>query len=251
MDSKSSPFASVSCYFPVGRLTKWTRRKRRFLALLTPPKTAKLGDIARLAYMTEADTLHAGAGGTFNRRPQAGTDGEEAADGRKCGGDPAGGPGRNRYTVQRPIRWLSRTDVRWGPRFCSTAPGPGPPTPPLIHFLLGRPLCGDECRADVRWVRAELFSRRPQAGTDGQPPCFCSGKPQPSSATFLFSRPWWLPTNSLLPSAESVRDVCIGESSILRSRLPQIPAKVLKGTGRQRLYPPLLPDACPRHHDHL
>jgi hypothetical protein len=27
---------------------------------------------------------------------------------------------------------------------------------------------------------------------------------------------------------ESVRDLCIGESSILRSRLPQIPAKVLK-----------------------
>ena len=27
---------------------------------------------------------------------------------------------------------------------------------------------------------------------------------------------------------ESVRDLCIGESSILRSRLPQVPAKVLK-----------------------
>jgi hypothetical protein len=31
-----------------------------------------------------------------NRRPQSGTDGEEAADGGKCDGDPAGGPGRNR-----------------------------------------------------------------------------------------------------------------------------------------------------------
>jgi hypothetical protein len=30
------------------------------------------------------------------------------------------------------------------------------------------PLGGDEGRAEVGWVRAELFNRRPQAGTDGQ-----------------------------------------------------------------------------------
>jgi hypothetical protein len=47
--------------------------------------------------------------------------------GGKCDGGPAGGPGRNRYTVQRSIRWLSRTDVMWGPRFSSTAPGRIPP----------------------------------------------------------------------------------------------------------------------------
>ncbi len=33
--------------------------EEKILALLTPPKTMKLGDIARLADMTEADTLHA------------------------------------------------------------------------------------------------------------------------------------------------------------------------------------------------
>jgi hypothetical protein len=87
--------------------------------------------------------------------------------GEKCDGGPAGGPGRNRYTVQRPRRWLSRTDVMWGPRFSSTAPGPGTPTPHPSDFPVGRPLCGGECRADVRWVRARLFNRRPQAGIDG------------------------------------------------------------------------------------
>jgi len=104
-----------------------------------------------------------------NRGPQAGTDGEEAAGGGRCEGGPAVGPGRytvqrkceaaeraaaggNRYTVQR---GMSRTAVRWGPRFCSTAPGQDPPTPPPADFPVGRPLGGDECRADVRWVRAE------------------------------------------------------------------------------------------------
>ena len=69
----------------------------------------------------------------LNRRPQAGTDGEEATDGRKCEGGPACGPGRNRYTVQRSLRWQSRTAVRWGPRFCSTAPRQDPP--PLASFV--------------------------------------------------------------------------------------------------------------------
>jgi len=58
---------------------------------------------------------------------------------------------KGRYAVQQSRRWVSRADVRWG-RFCSTAPA-GTPTPPFIHFRLGRPLCGGECRAEVRWVR--------------------------------------------------------------------------------------------------
>jgi hypothetical protein len=51
---------------------------------------------------------------------------------------------------------------------CSTAPGRIPP--PLTSFVsqLGRPLCGEQCRAEMRWVRAELFNRRPQSGTDGE-----------------------------------------------------------------------------------
>jgi hypothetical protein len=54
---------------------------------------------------------------------QKGIDGQESGGRRELRWRPgAGGPGRNRYTVQRSIRWLSRTDVRWGPRFCSTAP---------------------------------------------------------------------------------------------------------------------------------
>jgi hypothetical protein len=76
----------------------------------------------------------------FNRRPQAGSDGEEAAAGGKCDGGPAGGPGRDRYTVQRLLRWLSRTDVRWGPRFSSTAPGQEPPLlPSIVSFWAGMP----------------------------------------------------------------------------------------------------------------
>jgi hypothetical protein len=56
--------------------------------------------------------------------------------------------GGNRYTVQRSLRWRSRTDVRWGPRFSSTTPGRDPPS--LLHQISpwgGRG--GDESRADV------------------------------------------------------------------------------------------------------
>ena len=82
----------------------------------------------------------------FNRRPQAGTDGQEAADGGKCDGGAAGGPGRDRYTVQRSLRWLSRTDVRWG-RFCSTAPGRIPRPSPHSFPSWARRSVGAECRA--------------------------------------------------------------------------------------------------------
>src|SRR5438876_722105 len=41
-----------------------------------------------------------------------------------------------RYTIQRTIRWLSRTAVRWGPQFSSSAP-PRSPAPPFAHFPFG------------------------------------------------------------------------------------------------------------------
>jgi hypothetical protein len=58
--------------------------------------------------------------------------------------------------------------VMRGPRFTSTGPVQEPP--PLTSFisLWAGHSVGDECRADVRWVRAELFNRRPHTGTDGQ-----------------------------------------------------------------------------------
>jgi hypothetical protein len=56
-----------------------------------------------------------GCGRNFSIVARRGADGEETADGGKCGGNPAGDPGRNRYTVQRSLRWLSRTAVRLGP----------------------------------------------------------------------------------------------------------------------------------------
>jgi hypothetical protein len=62
---------------------------------------------------------------------------------------------------------LPRPDVMRGPRFTSAGPGPEPR--PLIHQIslwAGHSVVG-ECRADVRWVRARLFNRRPQAGIDG------------------------------------------------------------------------------------
>src|SRR5207245_7154757 len=41
-----------------------------------------------------------------------------------------------RYTIQRTIRWLSRTAVRWGPQFSWSAP-PRSPAPPFDHFPFG------------------------------------------------------------------------------------------------------------------
>src|SRR5438034_6865824 len=41
-----------------------------------------------------------------------------------------------RYTIQRTIRWLSRTAVRWGPQFSWSAP-PRSPAPPFDDFLFG------------------------------------------------------------------------------------------------------------------
>ena len=81
-----------------------------------------------------------GAAELFKPGPHAGADGEEAGDGENCAGVPAVGAGGNRYNVQRnaaasavgagwesvhiqrSLRWMSRSDGNWGPRFCSTAP---------------------------------------------------------------------------------------------------------------------------------
>jgi len=43
-----------------------------------------------------------------------------------------------------------------GPKFLQFLPNV-----PFIYLPLWAPLCGDGCRADVRWVRSELFNRRP------------------------------------------------------------------------------------------
>ena len=85
-----------------------------------------------------------------NRAHHAGADGEEAADGRKCDGGRASGPGSKSVHRKRSLGGMSRADVRWGPRFSSTAPGRDPPSPPPSDFPVGWPLCGGECRAEVR-----------------------------------------------------------------------------------------------------
>src|SRR6266852_6309168 len=64
------------------------------------------------------------------------------------------GAGWESVHIQRSLRWMSRSDGNWGPRFCSTAPAQHPPL--LLHQIspwAGRPLCGDEGRLDVRCVR--------------------------------------------------------------------------------------------------
>jgi hypothetical protein len=96
----------------------------------------------------------------FNRRLQSGTDGEEAADGRKCGGNPAGGPGRDRYTVQGSIRWLSRPDVMRGPRFTSTGPVQEPSPLASLVSRLGPAVLWASAEP-VRWVQGELLKFRP------------------------------------------------------------------------------------------
>src|SRR6266851_3171637 len=68
-----------------------------------------------------------------NRAQHAGADGEEAADGRKCDGGRASGPGSKSVHRKRSLGGMSRADVRWGPRFSSTAPGRDPH--PLLHQI--------------------------------------------------------------------------------------------------------------------
>jgi hypothetical protein len=69
---------------------------------------------------------------------------------------------------ERSLRGVRRVDVRWGPRFCSTAPVQDPPSPPPSDFDLGPPL--SEMRAGPRCEGSgaqRKFSRRPgRAGGD-------------------------------------------------------------------------------------
>src|SRR5438094_10512588 len=77
-----------------------------------------------------------GCGGIFPRGQQAGARGRKR---RREGNEWAARVGR-RYTIQRTIRWLSRTAVRWGPQFSSSAPprSPRPLFPPFPLWPLLR-----------------------------------------------------------------------------------------------------------------
>src|SRR2546427_151336 len=65
------------------------------------------------------------------------------------------------------IRRLSRTAVRWGPQFSSSAP-PRSPLLPSIIFPLGPPSCGDECRAERALGCGRIFPCGQQAGATGE-----------------------------------------------------------------------------------
>src|SRR6266568_482539 len=78
-----------------------------------------------------------GCGRIFPWGQQAGATGEEAAEGRKCEGGAGNGFGsRVGYTIQTCDPSVSRTAVRWGPRFSSSAP-PRSPAPSFDHFPFG------------------------------------------------------------------------------------------------------------------
>ena len=70
-----------------------------------------------------------GCGGIFPRGQQAGARVRK----RRREGNEWTARVERRYTIQRTIRWLSRTAVRWGPQFSSSAP-PRSPAPPFDHF---------------------------------------------------------------------------------------------------------------------
>src|SRR5207253_6091232 len=75
-----------------------------------------------------------GCGGP--RDQQAGATAEEAAKGRKCEGGAGNGSGRASVHDTTCDPSVSRTAVRWGPRFSSSAP-PRSPAPPFDHFPFG------------------------------------------------------------------------------------------------------------------
>src|SRR5437763_788888 len=78
-----------------------------------------------------------GCGRILPRGQRAGATGEEAAEGRKCEGGAGNGFGsRVGYTIQTCDPSVSRTAVRWGPRFSSSAP-PRSPAPSFDHFPFG------------------------------------------------------------------------------------------------------------------
>src|SRR5438445_626461 len=78
-----------------------------------------------------------GCGRIFPWGQQAGATGEEAAQGRKCEGGAGNGFGSSvGYTIQTCDPSVSRTAVRWGPQFSSSAP-PRSPAPSFDHFPFG------------------------------------------------------------------------------------------------------------------
>jgi hypothetical protein len=90
----------------------------------------------------------------------------KAADGREMRWRPGGRPGSVRSTTLATLAEQNR--CHGGPRFCSTTPGPEPPLlPSFISFWAGHSV---ETSAEPRCdgYGRKLFSRRPQAGTDGQ-----------------------------------------------------------------------------------
>src|SRR5438034_6349767 len=73
----------------------------------------------------------------FSLGPAGRCESEEAAEGRKCEGGAGNGFGsRVGYTIQTCDPSLSRTAVRWGPQFSSSAP-PRSPAPSFDHFPFG------------------------------------------------------------------------------------------------------------------
>ena len=74
------------------------------------------------------------------------------------------GAGGNRYAIQRSRLWMSRADVGWAPKICSTAPS-GTPIPSSIKFSSwGGPAVETMGAGSV----AEFFHRRGRAGADGE-----------------------------------------------------------------------------------
>src|SRR6266571_4248101 len=94
----------------------------------------------------------------FSHGQQAGATGEEAAEGRKCEGGAGNGFGsRVGYTIQTCDPSVSRTAVRWGPRFSSSAP-PRSPAPSFAHFSLwARHPAETSAELNVRLGAAEFF----------------------------------------------------------------------------------------------
>src|SRR5207245_7143227 len=74
--------------------------------------------------------------------------------------------GRASYTIQTCDPSVSRTAVRWGPQFSSSAP-PRSPAPSFDHFPFGPAICGDECRAERALGCGGIFPWGQQAGATG------------------------------------------------------------------------------------
>jgi hypothetical protein len=97
-----------------------------------------------------------------NRAQHAGADGEEAADGRKCDGGRASGPGSKSVHRKRSLGGMSRAEVRWGPRFSSTAP-PSTPIPSSIRFPRGlshAPCSDDSFKDRLKKLERQIFPGR-------------------------------------------------------------------------------------------